>query len=159
VPKIIVKGPTYGSHQPMRLTVNGQTVEFPVNRETTVSDAHLSALLDTDHQITIIEGSTAADEAAIEAPAPADSGGGGDAGGGGDTGDPAAVTAPEAPPPVVEVVLPEGFLDRSVTKIIGDLGSLTGAQLAKAKADEDAGKTRKSLIAAIDGALAALPQD
>jgi hypothetical protein len=149
---IIIKGIQQGSTQPVFLAVNGRETTLPVNREVTVNDDQLAALGDTDHQFTIVS-STAADEAEQE-PAPADSGDGGDAGGGGESGDaPAADTSGEAPD--AEAELPPNFLDRSVTAIIADLPTLSADQLAKAKADEEAGKTRKSLVAAIDEALAA----
>ena len=45
---------------------------------------------------------------------------------------------------------PDGFLDRSVPEIVADLATLNAQQLARVRADEVTGKTRKSLIAAID---------
>lgn len=151
MPQIIVKGPTYGSNQPVRLTLNGEAHEFPCNTEVLVTPEELAALQDSDHDIEILD-------AEAEAPAPAT---GGDAGGGGDSGSPAADTpqqdgvgflAPDAP----SAPLPAGFLDRSVTDIIKDLGSLSAEQLATAKTAEQATKARVSLLAAIDEAAAKL---
>jgi hypothetical protein len=148
---IIIEGIQQGSTQPVFLAVNGKETPLPVNKEVTVNDDQLAALADTDHKFTIVS-STAADEA-DQNPAPADSGDGGDAGGGGESGeDPAADTSGEAGEGE-EAELPPHFLDRSVTAIIADLSTLSAEQLAKAKADEEAGKTRRSLIAAIDEAL------
>jgi hypothetical protein len=148
--QIIIQGPAYGSTQPVRLTVNGRETSFPATagRPSTTSSSTRSATPTTIRP----SRRTAADEAE-QAPAPAGSGDGGDAGGGGPSGDAPAADTTEAPDEEAE--LPLNFLDRSVTAIIADLPTLNAAQLAKAKADEDAGKTRKSLLAAIDEALAA----
>lgn len=147
---IIIAGPSYGQPQPVRLNVGGRQREYPVNTEVNVDDAELAALRNTDHEITLIEGGTAADEAEEQAPAPAGSGDGGDAGGGGESGDPATDDSDgEAE------AIPHDFLDRSVTAIIADLPSLSPGQLQTARQAEELGKTRKSLIAAIDEAIAA----
>jgi hypothetical protein len=54
-----------------------------------------------------------------------------------------------------ELTLPDGFLDRAVDKIIPDLDGKPVAFLAAVKAAEEAGKTRKSLIARLDELIAA----
>lgn len=51
--------------------------------------------------------------------------------------------------------VPLGFLDRKVDDIAADLDALDFDQLAAVRADEEKGKTRTSLIAAIDARIAA----
>jgi hypothetical protein len=58
----------------------------------------------------------------------------------------------------IEALLPKGFHDRSVPAIVADLPGLTPAQLVAAKALEEAGKTRSTLMAALDEAIAAKAQ-
>lgn len=150
---VIIAGPTHGSHQPIRLNINGSAREIPTNTKVEVTADELAALNDSDHEITIVEGGTAADEAE-QPPAPADSGGGGDAGGGGSSGGPATDT--DDGDKTIAVVIPAEFLDRSVNAVVKDLGDKDAAFLTALRAAEDAGKTRKSLVAAIDERLAAL---
>lgn len=152
MPKIIVEGPTAGSHQPIQLTLNQNHLSFPVNTEVTVTAEQLAALKDSDHVIQIIEAETAEAE---QEPAPAD---GGDAGGGGGTGAPvteALPTVPQGGSADPTPVLPEGFLDRSVKLIVADLADKDLPFLDAARHDENTGKTRATLIAAIDDLIAA----
>lgn len=144
MPQIIISGPTYGQPQPVRVRNGSGTRALPVNTEIAVSAEELADLELTDHSIQILDGDTAADEA----PAPAGSGDGGEAGAGG-SGEPGAAASGQ------EAELPPNFLDRSITKIIADLPGLDLAQIKAAKAAEESGGTRKTLIAALNEAIAA----
>lgn len=126
---------------PIRLNLNGRRLVIPINTATPVPPDFLAVLEASDISFERLD-------APVSAPPQAgEDGGGADHQGAGA----AADTAPEP----VSVLIPADFLDRSVAAILPDLEGMSAAELEALRAAETGGKTRKSLIAAIEAHVAA----
>ena len=133
---------------PLRPNVNGEIFEIPFNTEVTVPAELFDALVATDLPIQIVS-------QPLRVVAVVDEMSGGIPAGG--TGDAAATdTDAEAEAARAELL---ALLDQSVPAATEALAGKTAQDLAALLAAEQAGKTRVTLIAAIEAAIAALPQD
>lgn len=152
ITKVLITGAA--ADAPVPLTVNGQRYYIPRNVPTPIPDEYLPALRDSSFSFSIVT-----DEETDSAAPDGEAGGGGAEGTGaaadssGD--DTAADDTPEVDRFDDEAVL-KPFLDRSVQVISAELAGLNRSELRTLRDAEEGGKTRSSLVTAIDAALAAL---